>query len=48
MVRNLGPGFPWSPRAEGVMSPGLPKQSGYAPFPDDQDTSDDNYQPPEY
>ena len=38
-----GPGFPWSPKAEGVMS----KDDGYAAFPD-QDVSDDNYQPPEY
>ena len=46
MVRNSGPGFPWNPRAEGVMSP--PREGGYAAFPDDQDASDDNYQPPEY
>lgn len=39
-----GPGFPWSPKAEGVMTP---KDDGYAAFPD-QDVSDDNYQPPEY
>jgi len=42
-----GPGFPWSPKAEGVMTPGLSREDGYAAFPD-QDTSDDNYQPPEY
>lgn len=42
-----GPGFPWNPKAEGVMTPGLSREDGYAAFPD-QDASDDNYQPPEY
>lgn len=42
-----GPGFPWNPKAEGVMTSGLAKEDGYTAFPD-QDISDDNYQPPEY
>lgn len=45
-----GPGFPWNPRAEGVMTPGLSREDaygGYGAF-SDQDASDDNYQPPEF